>query len=145
MDLQYDGSLTDLLMNDTDLYDDTIQSNPTLLAPVQNGVVLRLKKSQRTKNFSVEEDKLIVSAWLNTSKDAITGNEQQGGAFWQRILQYFELHGGNHGECSQSSIKSRWSDINTKCSKFVGFHSQIESLRQSGHTEQNNVRYKLLI
>ena len=144
MDLQYDGSLTDLLMNDTDLYDDTIQSNPTVLTPVQNKVVPRLKKSQRTKNFSVEEDKLIVSAWLNTSKDAITGNEQQGGAFWQRILQYFELHGGNHGERSQSSIKSRWSDINAKCSKFVGFHSQIESLRQSGHTEQNNVRYQLL-
>ena len=100
-----DGSLTDLLMNDTDLYDDTIQSNPTILAPVQNEVVPRLKKSQRTKNFSVEEDKLIVSAWLNTSKDAITENEQQGGAFWQRILQCFELHGGNHGERSQSSIK----------------------------------------
>ena len=128
MDLQYDGSLTDLLMNDTDLYDDTIQSNPTVLAPVQNEVVPRLRKSQRTKNFSVEEDKLIVSAWLNTSKDAITGNEQQGGAFWKRILQYLELHGGNHGERSQSSIKSCWTDINAKCSKFVGFHSQIERL-----------------
>ena len=54
MDLQYDGSLTDLLMNDTDLYDDTIQSNPTVLAPVQNEVVPRLRKSQRTKNFSVD-------------------------------------------------------------------------------------------
>ena len=82
MDLQYNGSLTDLLMNDTDLYDDTIQSNPTVLTLVQNEVIPRLRKSQRTKNFSVEEDKLIVSAWLNTSKDAITGNEQQGGAFW---------------------------------------------------------------
>ena len=68
-------------MNDTDLYDDTIQSNSTVLAPVQNEVVSRLRKLQRTKNFSVEEDKLIVSVWLNTSKDAITGNEQQGGAF----------------------------------------------------------------
>ena len=86
MDLQYDGSLTDLLMNDTDLYNDTIQSNPTVLPSLQNEVVPRLRKSQRTKNFSVEEDKLIVSAWLNTSKDAVTGNEQQGGAFWQRIL-----------------------------------------------------------
>ena len=145
MDLQYDGSLTDLLMNDTDLYDDTIQSNPTVLAPVQNEVVPRLRKSQRTKNFSVEEDKLIVSTWLNTSKDAIIGNEQQGGAFWQRILQYLKLHGGNHEECSQSSIKSRLTDINAKCSKFVDFRSQIERLRQSGHTEQNNVRYKILI
>ena len=78
------------------------------------------------------------------SKDAVTGNEQRGGAFWQRILQYLELHGGNQEESSQSSIKSRWTDINVKCSKFVGFYSQIERLRQSGHTEQNNVRYKLL-
>ena len=45
MDLQYDDSLTDLLMNNTDLYDDTIQSNLTVLAPVQNEVVPRLKKS----------------------------------------------------------------------------------------------------
>ena len=107
MDLQYDGSLTDLLMNDTDLYDDTIQSNSTVLTPIQNEVIPRLRKSQRTKNFSVEEDKLIVFVWLNTSKDAITGNKQQDGAFWQRILQYLKLHGDNHEERSQSSIKSR--------------------------------------
>ena len=116
-----------------------------ILAPVQNEVVPRLRKLQRTNNFSVEEDKLIVSAWPNMSKYAITGNEQQGGAFWKRILQYLELHGGNQEERSQSSIKSRWTDINAKCSKFVGFYSQIERLQQSGHTEQNNVRYKLLI
>ena len=45
MDLQYDGSLIDLLMNDTDLYDDIIQSNSTVLAPVQNEVIQRLRKS----------------------------------------------------------------------------------------------------
>ena len=59
MDSQYDGSLIDLLINDTDLYDDTIQSNPTVLAPVQNKVVPRVRKSQRTKNFSVEEKKIV--------------------------------------------------------------------------------------
>ena len=53
MDLQYDDSLTDLLMNDTDLYYDTIQSNPTVFAPVQNEVIPRLKKSQKTKNLYV--------------------------------------------------------------------------------------------
>ena len=54
MDLQYDGSLTDLLMNDTDLYNDTIHNNPTVLPSLQNEVVQRLRKSQMTKNFSVE-------------------------------------------------------------------------------------------
>ena len=54
MDLQYDGYLTDLLMNDTDLYNDIIKSNPTVLLPLQNEVVPILRKSQRIKNFSVE-------------------------------------------------------------------------------------------
>ena len=67
-----------------------------------------------------------MSVWLNTSKDAIIENEQQGGAFWQRILQYLELHRDNHGELSRSSIKSRLSDINAKYSKFVGFHSKLK-------------------
>ena len=62
------------------------------------------------------------------SKDVITVNEQQSGALWQRILQYLELHGGNHEERSQSFIKIRWTDINVKCSKFVGFYSQIDRL-----------------
>jgi hypothetical protein len=36
-----------------------------------------IKKLQRSKNFSPEEDCLLVSAWLNTSKNPITGVEQQ--------------------------------------------------------------------
>ncbi|XP_052178760.1 glutathione S-transferase T3-like [Diospyros lotus] len=140
MDSQFDSSFIDLVMSNTDLYDDIMQPNPAVLEPVQDEVVSRVRKSQKTKNFSQEEDKLIVSAWLNTNKDAITGNEQQGGAFWHRVLKYVELHGGNQEERSQASIKSHWTDdINAKCAKFVDFYRQIERLRQSGHTEQNNV------
>jgi hypothetical protein len=36
-----------------------------------------IKKSQRSKNFTPEEDCLLVSAWLNTSNDPNTGVEQQ--------------------------------------------------------------------
>ena len=32
-------------------------------------------KRKRGSNFSVEEDKLLVAAWLNTSVDAINSNE----------------------------------------------------------------------
>ena len=35
------------------------------------------KKSQRSKNFSPEEDCLLISAWLNTNKDPIIGVDQQ--------------------------------------------------------------------
>ena len=41
-----------------------------------NLILHTIKKSQRTKNFSQEEDCLLVYAWLNTSKDPITEVEQ---------------------------------------------------------------------
>ena len=34
-------------------------------------------KRSRGGNFTVEEDLLIISAWINTSLDAIQGNEQK--------------------------------------------------------------------
>ena len=106
MDYQFNGSFTDLLMSNTDLYNDTMRPNPAILTPAQDEVVPRVRKSQMTKNFSQEEDKLIVSAWLNTSKDAITENEQQGGAFWHRILKYVELYGGNQEERCKLLLKA---------------------------------------
>ena len=70
-----------ICLSNTDLYDDTMRPNPAVLAPVQDEVIPRVRKSQRTKNLSQEKDKLIVSVWLNTSKDTITKNEQQDSAF----------------------------------------------------------------
>jgi len=97
------------------------------------------KKSQRSKNFSPEEDCLLVSAWLNTSKDPITGVEQQTKQFWARVHIYFVENGGNLNNHSQISISSRWQEINRKVSKFVGFVTQIKNRQQSGMTEESRV------
>ena len=35
------------------------------------------------------EDMVLISSWLNTSKDPVVGNEQRSGAFWNRIATYF--------------------------------------------------------
>uniref|UniRef100_A0A1J3HZE9 Glutathione S-transferase T3 n=1 Tax=Noccaea caerulescens TaxID=107243 RepID=A0A1J3HZE9_NOCCA len=41
------------------------------------------------RRWSVLEDGVLVSGWLNTSKDTIVGNEQKAGAFWKRVAAYF--------------------------------------------------------
>jgi len=97
------------------------------------------KKSQRSKNFSLKEDCLLVSAWLNTSKDPITGVEQQTKQFWARVHAYFVENGGNLNNCSQISISSKWQEINREVGKFVGFVTQIENHQQSGMTEESRV------
>ena len=38
-------------------------------------------KGKRGTNFSVEEDQVLMSAWLNTSVDAIQSNEQTHNTF----------------------------------------------------------------
>jgi len=98
-----------------------------------------IKKSQRNKNFSPEEDCLLVSAWLNTSKDPITGVEQQTKQFWTRVHAYFVENGGNLNNRFQISISSRWQEINREVGKFVGFVTQIENRQQSGMTKESRV------
>ena len=41
------------------------------------------------RKWSPVEDVVLISAWLNTSKDPVTGNEQKAIAFWKRIAAYF--------------------------------------------------------
>ncbi|XP_048613191.1 glutathione S-transferase T3-like [Brassica napus] len=41
------------------------------------------------KKWSPSDDLVLISAWLNTSKDLVVGNEQKAGAFWKRIAAYY--------------------------------------------------------
>uniref|UniRef100_A0A0D3DNC7 No apical meristem-associated C-terminal domain-containing protein n=1 Tax=Brassica oleracea var. oleracea TaxID=109376 RepID=A0A0D3DNC7_BRAOL len=45
-------------------------------------------RKQRCK-WSIAEDLVLISAWLNTSKDPLVGNEQRAGTFWKRIAAYY--------------------------------------------------------
>ncbi|CAG7895045.1 unnamed protein product [Brassica rapa] len=41
------------------------------------------------KTWSPADDVLLISSWLNTSKDPVVSTEQKSGAFWTRIAAYF--------------------------------------------------------
>jgi hypothetical protein len=41
--------------------------------------------NQKGKNFTEEEDKLLVAAWLNVSTDPTQRTNQTRGTFWRRI------------------------------------------------------------
>ena len=61
------NSFTDFLISETE----------HIVSQQSDHNVRTTKKSQRSKNFSSEKDCLLVSAWLNTSKDPVTGVDQQ--------------------------------------------------------------------
>ena len=90
-------------------------------------------------NFSVEEDVLLVSTWLNTSVDPVSGNEQKQETFTAKVWQYFCQHNTYGTKRSSSSLKSRWSTINRETSKFCGVMAKIEAKNQSGVTDKDKI------
>ncbi|CAL5353034.1 unnamed protein product [Camellia sinensis] len=108
-------------------------------SPLSPQIESTTKKSQRGSNFSTEEDNLLVSAWLNTSLDAIHGNEQKHKTYWNRVWEYFHKYKTFTSERNQNSLMNRWSTIQLGTNKFCGFFAQIESMHQSGVNEQDKI------
>ncbi|XP_013594401.1 PREDICTED: glutathione S-transferase T3-like [Brassica oleracea var. oleracea] len=93
------------------------------------------RKERRT--WTPTDDQVLISSWLNTSKDPVVGNEQRSGAFWQRIAAYFAAspkiavsERREAGHCKQ-----RWHKINDLVGKFCGAFEAASRERTSGQNE----------
>ena len=58
----------------------SVAPTPPTDQPVERG---------RRHKWTPAEDEMLISAWLNTSKDAIVGNNQKSGTFWKRVGDLF--------------------------------------------------------
>jgi hypothetical protein len=96
--------------------------------------------NKRSKNFSDDEDEVLVSAWLNISLDPIVGKDQKGGRYWSRIFEYFHEHNKCQSKRTLNSLMHRWETIQKCVNKFCGCLTRIELRRQSGTTMQDMVR-----
>lgn len=47
------------------------------------------KPKGRSKKFNEVEDILLISPYINVSKDAVVGTDQKDGRFWKRVEKYF--------------------------------------------------------
>ncbi|XP_058184010.1 uncharacterized protein LOC131301649 isoform X2 [Rhododendron vialii] len=92
---------------------------------------------KRGGNFSIEEDNMLVSAWLNISLDAVQGNGQKHKTFWIRVWEFFHENKTFTSERNDNSLMNRWSTIQLSTNKFCGYLAQIEAAHQSGMTEQD--------
>ena len=95
-------------------------------------------RKQRCK-WSTAEDLVLISAWLNTSKDPLVGNEQRAGTFWKRIAAYYNASPKVIGlaKREQSHCKQRWGKINEGVCKFVGSYDAATKQRTSGQSEDD--------
>ncbi|XP_013594770.1 PREDICTED: glutathione S-transferase T3-like [Brassica oleracea var. oleracea] len=81
-------------------------------------------KPASKRKWTTKEDVVLISAWLNTSKDPIVSNEQKTAKFWKRIEEYVNASPLLIGSVPRdwSQCKQRWGRVNEQVCKFVGSH-----------------------
>uniref|UniRef100_A0A0D3AZX0 No apical meristem-associated C-terminal domain-containing protein n=1 Tax=Brassica oleracea var. oleracea TaxID=109376 RepID=A0A0D3AZX0_BRAOL len=106
-----------------------------------------LSDRKERRKWSPTEDGVLISAWLNTSKDPVVGNEQKAVAFWKRIAAYFaaspKLDGAQKRE--PTHYKARWIKINEGVCKFVGCYEAAMKQRSSGQNEDDVLKLAHMI
>ena len=78
------------------------------------------------RKWTPADDEVLISAWFNTSKDAVVGNQQKSLTFWQHVVEYYATspHGGEDGEKREHlHCKKRWGRINDHVNKFCGAYA----------------------
>ncbi|KAL0702730.1 hypothetical protein Bca4012_058852 [Brassica carinata] len=102
-----------------------------------------LVKPAERRKWSTKEDLVLISAWLNTSKDPIGSNEQKIGSFWKRIEGYFnsspQLIGSAPREWGQ--CKQRWGRVNEQASG----HSENDVMKAAHDIFFNDYKCKFTL
>ena len=100
---------------------------------------------KKRRKWSPKEDKILIGAWLNTSKDHVVGNEQKAGVFWKRIVDYYNasphLVGTVPRELGQ--CKQRWARINEQVCKFVGCYNAVLREQKNGQNDDDVMKAAL--
>ncbi|XP_013607602.1 PREDICTED: glutathione S-transferase T3-like [Brassica oleracea var. oleracea] len=94
----------------------------------------------KRQKWTPADDEVLISAWLNTSKNAIVGNEQKLQNFWKRVGEYFAAspHGTDGGaKREHKHLKQRWHKINDLTNKFCGAYAAAERQNCSGQNEND--------
>ncbi|KAG6666969.1 E4 SUMO-protein ligase PIAL2-like isoform X4 [Carya illinoinensis] len=114
------------------------QHTPLIVKESLPQVEMVAKKRHWGGKFSVEEDNLLVSAWLNTSLHTVT--EEKHKSYWERIWEFFLKHKAQAiSERSPSSLMNRWTIIKNGIDNFCDCLAQIESIHQSDMTEHDKI------
>ena len=119
------------------------QPNFTQLLTQQSTHSERNSQGRQTdkKIWSTAETVALISGYMNTSNDAITGTQQKVGVFWRRVVEsYYAAGQANPEEISYrtpASLKSRWKRISEAVTKWCGSFDKAKGRRVSGQNDEN--------
>ncbi|XP_062089416.1 glutathione S-transferase T3-like [Humulus lupulus] len=102
-------------------------------------VVLHNEDESRHKSkakWSKEATLLLINGWLNTSKDAIMGNDQTSTNLWARIAEYYNINQiGQHTRTGRQ-CKDHWNKMNRKVVCFNGCYERVQQAHHIGWSDE---------
>ncbi|KAL0873604.1 hypothetical protein Bca101_023309 [Brassica carinata] len=104
----------------------------------ENPPVSKPVEKQSRKKWSPVDDEVLISAWLNTSKDAVVGTEQKSRNFWKRVGDYFSAT--HHEKRDGEHCKQRWHKINGDVNKYCAAYAAAERQVTSGQNDTDLVK-----
>ncbi|XP_013613506.1 PREDICTED: glutathione S-transferase T3-like [Brassica oleracea var. oleracea] len=121
---------------------DISASNVSLFGPwseEENVEAHTVEDRNERRKWTPTEDHVLISAWLNASKDPVVGNEQKAIAFWKRIAAYFASNPKLPGlqKREPTHCRKRWGKINEGVCKFVGCYDAETKEKSSGQNEND--------
>ncbi|XP_013608002.1 PREDICTED: glutathione S-transferase T3-like [Brassica oleracea var. oleracea] len=118
-------------------YEESVSLSSSQAVGTEDGGETGTQRTQRWK-WTSADDILLISSWLNTSKDPVVSNEQRSGTFWSRVAVYFAAS-RQDGGCEREALhcKQRWHKINDLVCKFRGAYEAASRERTSGQNEND--------
>jgi hypothetical protein len=92
----------------------------------------------RKANYTVYEDVLLCKTWLKIGMDPSIGTDQTRDTYWIRMKEYFDANTGGVHRTSRS-LRSRWSVINTDCSRWASAQKTVDYINPSGTNDSDRV------
>jgi hypothetical protein len=92
-------------------------------------------RSKRTVNYTKVEDIALVKAWEAVTINAVTGNDQTGKGYWQRILDKFHQLMPEPSPRSLRSLQGRYDTIKQSCSRWSTCLEEVKNAPPSGCTD----------
>ncbi|KAG2271124.1 hypothetical protein Bca52824_065679 [Brassica carinata] len=89
------------------------------------------------KKWTPADDEVLISAWLNTSKDAVVANDQNARTFWKRVGEYYAStrHATKGEKREHIHCKQRWHKINELTNKLCAAFASAERQQASGQND----------
>ncbi|XP_013674088.1 glutathione S-transferase T3-like [Brassica napus] len=90
------------------------------------------------RKWTPRDDEVVISAWLNTSKDPIVSNSMKLRTFWKRVDEFFAAM--MNEKIENVHCKQRWNRINDQTNKFCAAFAAAERQATSGQCDRDMLK-----